>query len=105
MRKKVVGTPERPRLNIYRGNKNLHVQIIDDFSNKVLVSTSTVDKEFKKNQAHGGNIKAANLLAEIVAKKAKDKGILKIVFDRSGYLFHGRVKSLAEGLRKQGLNF
>jgi large subunit ribosomal protein L18 len=105
MRKRISGTPQRPRLNVYRSLKNFYVQFIDDSSNKVLLAVSTLDKDFKKSTPSGGNIKAAAALAEHVAKKAKEKNIKSVVFDRGGYLYFGRVKALAENLRKQGLEF
>lgn len=105
VRKKVVGTKERPRLTVHRSHQNLFAQIIDDLYGKTLVAASTLEKDFKKKQKSGGNVKAATLLGEYIAGKAKEKGINKVVFDRSGYQFHGRVKALAESARKAGLEF
>lgn len=105
IRKKIVGTKEKPRLSLYKSLKNLFVQLVDDESHSTILTVSTLDKEFKEKVKYGGNIKAAELLGEIVVKKAKEKNIEKIVFDRGGYLYHGRVKTLAEGLRKGGLKF
>lgn len=105
IRKTLCGTAERPRLSVYRSLKNIYAQIIDDVSNRTLLSLSTQDKEMRKSCAYGGNVKAAGLLGEVLAKKAKEKGISKVVFDRGGYLYHGRVKALAEGARKVGLEF
>lgn len=105
LRKKIMGTAQRPRLNVQRSLKNLHVQLIDDMAHKVLVSASTSEKAFKGKIPYGGNVKAADALAEEFAKRAKEKGVKKIVFDRGGYDFHGRIKTLAESLRKQGLEF
>lgn len=105
IRKRVLGTQERPRVSIYRGLKNLHVQLIDDKKNKVLLSASTAAGDFKKQLPYGGNIKAAVLLGQILTKKAKEAGINKVVFDRGGYLYHGRIKAFADAARKEGLIF
>lgn len=105
IRKRLSGTAQRPRLSVYRSLKNTYAQIIDDVSNRTLLSLSTQDKEMKKSYAYGGNVKAAGLLGGVLAKKAKENGISKVVFDRGGYLYHGRVKALAEGARKAGLEF
>lgn len=105
IRKRLSGTAERPRLSIFRSLKNTNAQLIDDVAQRTLLSVSTLDKEIKKICPGGGNIKAAALLGEVLAKKAKEKGITKVVFDRGGYLYHGRVKALAEGSRKEGLEF
>ncbi len=105
IRQRVQGTAERPRLVIRRSLCNIYAQVIDDVSNKTLFALSTVDKEIKAKTATGGNIKAATLLGEAFARRAKEKGISKVVFDRAGYLYHGRVKSFADALRKGGLEF
>lgn len=105
IRKTLCGTAQRPRLSVYRSLKNIYAQIIDDVSNRTLLSLSTQDKEMRKSCAYGGNVKAAGLLGGVLAKKAKQMGISKVVFDRGGYLYHGRVKALAEGARKVGLEF
>jgi len=102
VRKTVSGTPERPRLCVFRSLKNLSAQIIDDKSATTLVSASTLDKEF---EGYGGNKEAAKKLGEIMAKKAIDSGITTVVFDRGGYLYHGRVHEFAEGAREGGLKF
>lgn len=99
------GTMERPRLTLRRSLKNFHAQLIDDTKNKILFSLSTLDKGMKEKIPSGGNIKAAQVLGETFALKAKEKGVQKIIFDRAGYLYHGRVKAFAEALRKQGLEF
>lgn len=101
IRKKIVGTPERPRLNVYRSLKNIYAQIIDDEAGITLVSASTLDKEI--NMENSGNKDAAFEVGKLIAQKAKEKGINEVVFDRGGYLYHGRVKSLAEGAREGGL--
>lgn len=105
IRKRIFGTQNKPRLSVYRSLNNLFVQLIDDKSNSTLLSVSTLDKEFKEKAKYGGNIKAAELLGEIIAKRAKEKNIENIAFDRSGYAYHGRVKILADSLRKGGLKF
>ena len=103
VRKKVSGTPERPRLSVYRSEKNIYAQIVDDVNAVTLVSASTVDKELKVNA--GGNKEAAKMIGEAVAKRALDKGITEVVFDRGGYVYHGRVQALAEAAREAGLKF
>jgi large subunit ribosomal protein L18 len=105
IRLNMMGTPEKPRLVVRRSLKNMHIQMIDDTAGKSLFSLSSLDKEVKKSVASGGSVKSAALLGEIFARRAKDKGISKIIFDRAGYLYHGRIKALAEGLRKGGLEF
>jgi large subunit ribosomal protein L18 len=105
IRKKIFGTKEKPRLSVYKSLKNLFVQLIDDQNHSSLLTVSTIDKELKDKIKHGGNVKAAELLGELLARKAKEKNIEKVVFDRGGYLYHGRIKVLAEVLRKGGLKF
>jgi len=102
---KMQGTDKSPRLACSRSLKNLYAQVIDDTKNKVLFSLSTQDKELKSKFPCAGNVKAALFFGEVFAKKAKDKQISKVIFDRSGYLYHGRIKAFAEGLRKGGLEF
>jgi len=104
-RKTVCGTKKRPRLNIHRSHKNLYVQFIDDVSNKTLLSLSTNDKEFKKECKWGGNIASAKNLGAFISKKAQKSNIEQVVFDRGGYLYHGRIKALAEAAREAGLKF
>ena len=103
VRKHVTGTAERPRLNVFRSLNNIYAQIIDDTKGVTLVSASTLDKELKSN--YGGNKEAAKAVGQLVAKRAKDAGITKVVYDRGGYLYHGRVKELADGAREGGLEF
>lgn len=103
VRKKVSGTTEMPRLNVYRSNANIYAQIIDDVKGVTLVSASTIDKELKVET--GSNIEAAKLVGAAIAKRALAKGIENVVFDRGGYIFHGRVKELAEAARANGLKF
>ena len=102
VRAKVSGTAERPRLAVYRSNKNISAQLIDDVNGVTLASASSMDKGFEGN---GGNIEGARKVGEMIAKNAADKGISEVVFDRGGYLYHGRVKELAEGARENGLKF
>ncbi|MBI4846645.1 MAG: 50S ribosomal protein L18 [Candidatus Omnitrophica bacterium] len=104
IRKKVKGTQERPRLSIYRSLNNIYAQLIDDENDKTLLTCSSLQKDLK-GQAKSGNKKASALVGELIAKKAKEKGIEKIVFDRGGYLYHGCVKAVAEAARKAGLVF
>jgi len=105
MRKKVVGTAERPRLNVFRSLNNIYAQIIDDTKGVTLVSASTLDKELKDNASHGGNKESAKLVGKLVAEKAVAAGIKQVVFDRGGYIYHGRVKELADAAREAGLEF
>ena len=105
IRMKMQGSKDKPRLVIKRSLNNLSAQVIDDTDNKVLFSYSTANKEFKQKALCAGNIIAAGLFGEVFAKKAKEKGISKIIFDRAGYLYHGRIKEFAEHLRKGGLEF
>jgi len=105
VRKAASGTKERPRLNIHRSHKNLYVQFIDDLTNTTILALSTNDKAFKKDLKWGGNIQAAKSLGAYVSKEAKKKGIEQVVFDRGGYLYHGRIKALADSAREAGLKF
>jgi large subunit ribosomal protein L18 len=105
VRTKVSGTPERPRLCVYRSLEHIYTQVIDDRSGKTLVSASSLDSETKKNLKGGGNIAAAKVIGKAVAERAKAAGITKVVFDRGGYKYHGRVKALADAAREAGLQF
>ena len=105
VRKDVFGTPERPRLCVYRSSKNIYAQVIDDVNGKTLVSASTLDKDIQEKAAYGGNKDAAKLVGEKVGAAAKNAGIATVSFDRGGYLYHGRVKELADGARSAGLEF
>lgn len=102
VRAKISGTPERPRLNVFRSNANIYAQIIDDINGVTLVSASTLDKSF---DGVTGNTEAAKKVGQMIAARAKEKGITEVVFDRGGYVFHGRVAALAEGAREGGLAF
>lgn len=103
LRKQVVGLPERPRLSVFRSHKHLYVQVIDDLAGKTLLGWSTKDARLKQ-LARGGGIAAAQALGELVAQEIRGKGIGRVVFDRGGYLYHGRVKALAEALRSGGVD-
>ena len=102
VRGKITGTPERPRLNVFRSNANIYAQIIDDVNGVTLTSASTLEKDF---EGPTGNAEAAKKVGLALAQRAKDKGISVVVFDRGGYIFHGRVAALAEGAREGGLEF
>lgn len=102
VRGKISGTAECPRLNVFRSTNNIYAQVIDDVKGVTLVQASTLDKDFNGN---GGNKDAARKVGELIAKRAAEKGITEVVFDRGGYIFHGRVKELAEGAREGGLKF
>jgi large subunit ribosomal protein L18 len=105
IRMKMWGTEDKPRLVVQRSLQNIAAQIIDDSSNKTMFSLSTKDKTIKQKFAAAGNIKAAEIFGQVFAQKAKEKGFSKVIFDRAGYLYHGRVKAFAEALRKGGLEF
>ena len=102
VRGKISGTPECPRLNVFRSNANIYAQIIDDVNGVTLVSASTLEKDF---EGATGNAEAAKKVGAVLAERAKAKGIEQVVFDRGGYIFHGRVAALAEGAREAGLKF
>ena len=103
IRKTLSGTAERPRLNVFRSNANITAQIIDDEKGVTLVSASTLEKDLKI--VNGGNIEAAKIIGQEIAKRAKKAKITQVVFDRGGYLYHGRVKALADAARESGLEF
>lgn len=105
IRQNLYGTPEKPRLSVYRSNKNISVQIIDDVNGTTLVAASSLDKELKAQIRNGGNKEAAKQVGEAIAKRALAKGIETVSFDRGGFLYHGRVKELADGARAAGLKF
>ena len=102
VRSKIAGTPERPRLNVFRSETNIYAQIIDDVAGKTLVSASSLEKGF---EGKGSNCEAAKKVGQTVAERAKAAGISTVVFDRGGYVYHGRVAALAEGAREVGLEF
>ncbi|WP_102029423.1 50S ribosomal protein L18 [Salirhabdus sp. Marseille-P4669] len=103
VRRNLSGTESRPRLNVYRSNKHIYAQLIDDVNGVTVASASTVDKELNLDST--SNLEAAQKVGELVAKRALDKGFKSVVFDRGGYLYHGRVKALAEAAREAGLEF
>ncbi len=105
VRTRVSGTPERPRLSVYRSVGHIYAQVIDDRSSHTLVSASSIDKEVKKGLKGGGNIASAKAVGKIIAERAKTAGVVKVVFDRGGYKYHGRVKALADAAREAGLEF
>ncbi|MGO4890133.1 50S ribosomal protein L18 [Anaerobacillus sp. MEB173] len=103
VRRTVTGTAERPRLNVFRSSKHIYAQLIDDVSGVTIASASSLDKEL--NLENGGNVEAAKKVGELVAKRAVEKGHETVVFDRGGYLYHGRIKELADAARQAGLQF
>jgi len=105
VRKKIFGTSDRPRLCVFRSAKHIYAQIIDDTKGTTLVAASTLDKALEGKLASTGNKAAAREVGKLIGSKALEKGIKKVVFDRGGYLYHGRVKELAEGAREAGLEF
>jgi large subunit ribosomal protein L18 len=105
VRKKISGTAECPRLCVYRSNAHIYAQIIDDVAQTTLASASTLDKEIKGSVSVGSNIEAAKAVGKLIAERAQAKDIKVVVFDRSGYLYHGRVQALAEAAREAGLEF
>jgi large subunit ribosomal protein L18 len=104
IRKKLLGTSERPRLNVYRSLNHIYVQVINDLEGKTLVSASTAEGK-KESRPVGGNLAAAKNLGKAIAERARAKGIKQVVFDRGGYIYHGRVKALADAAREAGLQF
>src|SRR3989442_10934969 len=105
IRKRVLGSPARPRLAVFRSNKHIYAQIIDDSKGATLLAVSSLDTDAKKDVKHGGNVAAAKAVGKLVAERAKAKGIEVVLFDRGGYLYHGRVKALADAAREAGLKF
>jgi len=105
LRKKIKGTPERPRLNVFRSLNHIYAQIIDDTKGNTLVAASTLDVSLKGKLKSGGNKEAAKEVGRLIAQKAAEKGIKSVVFDRGGYIYHGRVKELADAAREAGLEF
>lgn len=104
IRKKVMGTPERPRLNVYRSLNHIYVQVIDDLKGSTIVAASSAEGK-KGERKTGGNVASAKDVGKMIAQRAKAKGIEKVVFDRGGYIYHGRVKALADAAREAGLQF
>ena len=105
IRKNVKGTEERPRLSVFRSDKHIYAQIVDDAGGSTLASTSTLSAEYRELDTPKGKVEAAKKIGELIARKAKEKGIAKVVFDRNGYIYHGRVQALADAAREAGLDF
>lgn len=105
IRKNICGNQDRPRLSVFRSSKNIYAQIIDDTLGTTLVSASTLDKEFKDQKVEGKKVEIAKVVGNLVGKRALGKGITKVVLDRNGFLYHGRIKALSDGAREAGLNF
>jgi large subunit ribosomal protein L18 len=105
IRKRITGTTERPRLSIFKSGKHIYAQIIDDTAGVTLTATSSLDPVLKKDLKSGGNIEAAAKVGTDIATKAKEKGITQVVYDRGGYLYHGKIKALADAARESGLDF
>lgn len=105
IRRNVIGTKERLRLSVYRSLNHIYAQIVDDTEGRTLVSASSLESPVKETQQHKGNSKTAKEVGTLIAQKAQGKGIKKVVFDRSGYVYHGRVKALADAAREAGLEF
>ncbi len=105
VRKNIFGNQDRPRLSVFRSSKHIYAQIVDDTSGSTLVSASTLDNEFKEQKVEGKKVEIAKAVGNLIGKRAIDKGIKKIVLDRNGFLYHGRIKALSDGAREAGLNF
>lgn len=108
IRKRMTGTPERPRLSVFRSVSHIYVQVIDDRTGQTVASASSIDAKVKREMAKGiggGNIKGAEVVGKAIAERLKEKGITKVVFDRNGFLYHGRVRAVAEAARSAGLEF
>ena len=105
MRKRIAGTSERPRLCVHRSSRHIRAQVVDDQTGRTLASASSLDKDVKKILKGGGNIAASKVVGKAVAERARAKGVEKVVFDRGGYQYHGRVQALAEAAREAGLKF
>ena len=104
IRKNIFGNEERPRLSVFRSSKHIYAQIIDDTKGVTLVSASTLDKEYQENKVEGKKVEIAKAIGNLIGKRALDNGIKKVVLDRNGFLYHGRIKALSEGAREAGLN-
>lgn len=105
IRNKIMGTPQRPRLNVYRSLTNIYAQLIDDVAGRTLVAASSLEEEIKGQVKSTSNVEAAKLVGQLVARKALEQGIEEVTFDRGGNIYHGRIKALAEGAREAGLKF
>ncbi len=105
IRKKIRGTPERPRLAVFRSGTHIYAQVIDDDAGRTLAAASSLDKDLRAKLKSGGNLAAAKEVGGLIASRAKDKGVAAVVFDRGGFLYHGRIKALADAAREAGLKF
>jgi large subunit ribosomal protein L18 len=105
IRKHVKGTPERPRLTVFRSDKHIYAQLVDDIQGVTVATASTLSPEYRELEVAKGKVEAAKRIGELIARKAKDQGISKVVFDRNGYIYHGRVQALADAARETGLDF
>lgn len=105
VRKKIAGTASVPRLNIFRSSRHVYAQVIDDSAGQTLAAASSLEPDLRQELEHGGNTAAARKVGEVIARRALDRGIERVVFDRGGYLYHGRVKALADAARETGLQF
>ena len=105
MRKRIIGTTERPRLAVHRSSRHIRAQVIDDASGRTIVAASSLDKEVRAKLKGGGNIAASKVVGKEIAERARAKGVEQVVFDRGGYQYHGRVQALAEAAREAGLKF
>ncbi len=105
IRYKIYGTPGRPRLNVFRSSKHIYAQVIDDMEGRTLVSASSLEPTLKEDLAEAGPMEVAKKIGELIAQRTMDLGLTEVVFDRGGYLYHGRIKALAEAAREKGLKF
>jgi large subunit ribosomal protein L18 len=105
MRKKIAGTPDRPRLCVHRSSRHIRAQVVDDHTGRTIVSASSLDKEVRATIKGGGNVAASKVVGTVIAERARAQGVEKVVFDRGGYQYHGRVQALAEAAREAGLKF
>jgi large subunit ribosomal protein L18 len=105
IRKKIFGTADRPRLSVFRSARHIYAQVIDDTKGQTIVAASTVEPSFKKQEGMGDKKAVAAHIGKLLAERARDKGVVKVVFDRNGFLYHGRIRALSEGARKAGLDF
>lgn len=105
IRKRVQGVPDRPRLSVYRSVKHIYAQVVDDSSGRTLTAASSLDAEIRRQLPHGGNVRAARMVGELLGRRALERGIKRVAFDRGGYRYHGRVAALADGAREAGLEF
>lgn len=105
VRQRVAGDEARPRLSVFRSHKNISAQVVDDAQGRTLVSASSLDKQVRQQLSYGGNVAAAKVVGRVLGERARQAGITRVVFDRGGYKYHGRVKALADGAREAGLDF